>query len=217
MKTKILISLLCTLPMMANASIPYRVEQIKTPEANTPSGLDGEALARTHRFYVGGMYNSSWWQDYTDEHNVSVQGKDASGYEIMAGVRVADTFRMELNYAHTDARWKELSFQTDAFMVNAIIDARIDNLYRPLRNQMIVPYVGLGAGLSWNSSNDGAELDKTMTPVLSAMAGFGIEFNDIFALDLGYRYFYMFKPESNVMPDLNPAAHQLRAGARISF
>jgi opacity protein-like surface antigen len=217
MKAKFIVPLLCALPMMANAAIPYRVEQIKTPVADVPSGLDNESLARMRRFYIAGMYNMSLWQDYTNEHDVSIHGKDAGGFEVMAGVRIVDTFRTEINYAHNDAKWDEMSFQTDALMVNAIIDARIDNLYRPLRNQMIVPYVGLGAGLSWNSANDGIELDKKVTPVMSAMAGLAFEFNDIFALDLGYKYFYMFKPESNVMPELNPVAHQLRAGARISF
>ena len=150
-----------------------------------------------------------------NDTNVMALGGRVVGPEL--AVRIVDTFRTEINYAHNDAKWDEMSFQTDALMINAIIDARIDNLYRPLRNQMIVPYVGLGAGISWNSANDGIELDKKITPVISAMAGLAFEFNDIFALDLGYKYFYMFKPESNVMPELNPVAHQLRAGARISF
>lgn len=217
MKMKFIVPLLCALPMMANAAIPYRVEQVGTPATDVNSGNDNEALARMRRFYVGGMYNMSIWADYTNDQNISINGKDTNGFEIMAGIRVYDTFRLELDWTSTDAKWNELSFQTDAFMVNAIIDARIDSLYRTLRRQMIVPYVGVGAGLSWNSTNDDAELGKKMTPAVSAMAGFAIEFNDIFALDLGYKYFYMFRPEPDVMHDLNPAAHQFRAGARISF
>lgn len=217
MKAKFIIPFLCALPMMANAAIPYRVEQVKMPDADAPAGLDNEALARMRRFYVGGAYNFAMWQDYTDENDQSVTGKNTSGFDVMLGLRVYDTFRVELDYTHTDAKWQELNFQTDSFMVNAILDARIDNIYRLFRTQMIVPYVGVGAGLSWNKAGDGVSLDKKIAPSVAALAGFAIEFNDIFALDLGYKYFYMFKPEADVMPDLNPAAHQFRAGARISF
>ena len=156
-------------------------------------------------------------QDYTNKHDNSIHGKDSGGFEIIAGMRIIDTVRTEVDYTHTDAQWDELSFKTDTFMINTIVDARVDSLYRTLRNQMIVPYVGLGIGLSWNSANDGTELNKKIAPAVSAMAGLGIEFNEMFAVDLGYKYFYMFNPEPNIMSDLNPVAHQLRAGARISF
>lgn len=52
---------------------------------------------------------------------------------------------------------------------------------------------------------------------MSAMAGISIEFNDIFALDFGYKYLYMFDGDTNIVADFAPTAHQFRAGARIHF
>ena len=217
MKAKLLLPIVCMLPLVANAAIPYRVEQIKMPAPQTPTGLDSEAYARNHRFYVGGMYNFAMWQDFTDDNNISINGKNTSSFEAMVGLRIFDTFRTELNYQRTNAEWNALSFSGDTFMLNAIWDARIDNIYRIFRSQMIVPYVGVGAGLSWNSADDGIKLDKKIAPVAAALAGLGIEFNEYFALDFGYRYFYMFNPGTDAVKDLAPAAHQFRAGARISF
>lgn len=217
MKAKFILPFLCTLPMVANAAIPYRVEQIKTPVAEMPSGLDNEAYARMRRFYVGGMYNFAMWQNFTDDQDVSINGKNSNSFEGFAGLRIYDTFRMELNYLRTDAKYNDLSLTGDTFFVNAIFDARIDNIYRIFRSQMIVPYVGAGAGLSWNSADDGVSLDKKISPVAAALAGISVEFSSIFALDFGYRYFYMFEPGTDVIKKLNPSSHQFRVGARISF
>ena len=217
MKAKFILPILCALPMAANAAIPYRVEQIKMPVADTPSGIDNEAYARTRRFYVGGMYNFAMWQNFTDDNDVSINGKNSSSFEGIAGLRIYDTFRMELNYLRTNAEWNDLSLTGDTFMLNAIWDARIDNIYRIFRSQMIVPYVGVGAGLSWNSADDGETLDKKISPVAAALAGISVEFSSIFALDFGSRYFYMFEPGTDTVEKLNPAAHQFRVGARISI
>ncbi len=217
MKSRILLSLLCIAPMAANAAIPYRVEQVRTPTQIPSSGLDNEAYARMRRFYIGGMYNFAMWQNFTDDNGVSISGKNTSNYETFVGLRIYDTFRMEMNYMHTDAKWNQLSLTGDVFMLNAIFDARIDNIYRLFRTQMIVPYVGIGGGLSWNSADSGVHLDKKIAPVAAALAGIGIEFNSIFALDFGYRYFYMFEPGTDSVYNLNPASYQFRAGARISF
>ena len=205
------------IPTMASAAIPYRVEQIKMPVADTPAGIDNEAYARTRRFYVGGMYNFAMWQNFTDDNEVSINGKNSSSFEGFAGLRIYDTFRMELNYLRTNAEWNDLSLTGDTFMLNAIWDARIDNIYRAFRSQMIVPYVGVGAGLSWNSADDGISLNKKISPVAAALAGISVEFSSIFALDFGYRYFYMFEPGVDTVEKLNPAAHQFRVGARVSF
>lgn len=217
MKAKFILPILCAFPMMANAAIPYRVEQIKTPVVDTPSGIDNEAYARTRRFYVGGAYNFAMWQNFTDDNDISINGKNSNSFEGIAGLRIYDTFRMELNYLRTNAEWNDLSLTGDTFMLNAIWDARIDNIYRIFRSQMIVPYVGVGAGLSWNSADDGATLDKKISPVAAALAGISVEFSSIFALDFGYRYFYMFEPGTDVIEKLNPSSHQFRVGARVSF
>ena len=217
MKAKFILPFLCVLPMAANAAIPYRVEQIETPDVDIPAGLDNEAYARARRFYIGGMYNFAMWQGFTDDNDVSIAGKNSSGFDVFAGLRIYDTFRMELNYIRTDIEYDALSLTGDTFMLNAICDARIDNIYRIFRSQMIVPYVGAGVGLSWNSGNGGVTLEHKIAPVAAAMAGIGVEFSSIFALDFGYRYFYMFDSGVNLVKDLNPTAHQFRVGARISF
>ena len=199
-------------PMCANAAIPYRVEQVKMP---TPE--ENETFASEYRFYFGGMYNVSLWQNYTDESNIAITGKSAQSYEGFVGLRVSDTFRLELNYTHTKANWNEMSFDGETFLLNALIDARIDSMYRLFRQQMILPYVGIGVGASWNSGTDSIILENKVLPAVAAMAGISVEFNPHFALDFGYRYLYMFNQKNNVISDLNPAAHQFRVGARVSF
>ena len=163
------------------------------------------------------MYNFAMWQNFTDDNDIAISGKNSSSFEGVAGLRIYDTFRVELNYLRTNAEYSELSLTGDTFMLNAIWDARIDNIYRIFRSQMIVPYVGVGAGLSWNSADDGVSLDKKISPVAAALAGISVEFSSIFALDFGYRYFYMFEPGTDVIEKLNPSSHQFRVGARISF
>ena len=212
MKSKLLFALICMTPMCANAAIPYRVEQVKMP---TPE--ENETFASEYRFYVGGMYNVSLWQNYTDESNIAITGKSAQSYEGFVGLRVSDTFRLELNYTHTKANWNEMSFDGETFLLNALIDARIDSMYRLFRQQMILPYVGIGVGASWNSGTDSTILENKVLPAVAAMAGISVEFNPHFALDFGYRYLYMFNQKNNVISDLNPAAHQFRVGARVSF
>ena len=100
MKNKILFSLLCILPMTANAAIPYRVEQINMPPEESVSGYDAEAFARDYRFYVGGMYTFSMWDNGADDA-VSISGKNTSSFDVVAGIRLFDIFRLEANYAHT--------------------------------------------------------------------------------------------------------------------
>jgi hypothetical protein len=135
----------------------------------------------------------------------------------LAGIRALDTFRIELNYIHTKANWNEIAFDGETFLLNALIDARIDSMYRIFRNQMIIPYAGLGVGASWNSSNDTTSLENKVSPVVAAIAGISVEFNPHFVLDFGYRYVYMFNQKNNIVSDLNPSAHQFRVGARAGF
>ncbi|MDW3024647.1 MAG: outer membrane beta-barrel protein [Alphaproteobacteria bacterium] len=217
MKTKFILPILCLIPMVANASSVYRTEVVNTSVTYNPSGIDDNALARVRRFYVGGMFNWAMWQDFTSENNIEILGENTPSYEGFVGLRLYDTFRMELNYVHTDAQWDGLTLTGDSAMINAIWDARIDNIYRAVRPQIIVPYVGFGAGLSWNMKDDNAELDKRFSPVAAALAGISLEFNSVFALDLGYRYLYMFEPGVSTIEKFNPTAHQFRAGVRISF
>ncbi len=216
MKAKLLIGALCLIATSANASIPYRVRQVVTPPVEDPDGYDSEAFARDHRFYVGGMYNFSMWQSYTDENDVYKEGKNTSSFDIVAGLRIYDIFRLEANYTRTNAKWDDLSLTGNTVFVNAIVDARIDSMYRLFRSQHLVPYVGVGAGLSGNEV-DGAKIDDKISPVVSVMAGLGIELGEYFTIDAGYRYMYMFSPKFDVINDLNPMAHQFRIGARINF
>ncbi len=217
MKKQLFFAMATLIPMVANAAIPYRVEQIKMPNVETKQGIDNEALARTRRFYIGGAYNFAMWNGYTNPDDVSISARNSNSFEAMAGIRVYDTFRLEANYVKTKAHWKNLSLTGDTFFMNAILDARVDNIYRLFHSQMLVPYIGAGAGLSWNSGEENVHIDKKIAPVVAALAGIGIEFNTVFALDFGYRYFYMFNPKITEVRDLNPTSHQFRLGARVSF
>lgn len=216
MKTKLLIGALCLIATSANASIPYRVRQVRTPQSELPNGNDNESFARRHRFYVGGMYDYSMWQSYTDENNLYLEGKNTSSFDVVAGVRIYDIFRVEANYTLANAKWGDLSLTGNTVMMNALFDARIDSMYRLFRTQRIVPYVGFGAGLSANEAKH-TKIDNKVSPVVAVMAGLGLEMGEYFTLDMGYRYMYMFSPEFDVVSGLNPMAHQLRVGARINF
>lgn len=215
MKSKILFSLLTMLPFAANAAIPYRVEQIDMPVQPSVSGEDSQALARLRRFYVGAAYDFSIWNNGADG-TVSITGKNTSSFEVMAGVRAFDIFRVEANYMRASAKWDAFSLTGDTAMINAIFDARINNIYRLFYKQRLVPYVGVGAGVSWNSA-DGATIEHKISPVAAAMAGLSVEMGEHFALDFGYKYFYMFSPKFNVIEDFAPTAHQFRVGARVHF
>lgn len=214
MKSKILFSIMCMMPMVANAAIPYRTEQVNMPVDTTPVN-DDQALARLRRFYVGGAYDFSMWNNGADD-TVSISGKNTSSFEAVVGMRVTDIFRLDANYIRTSAKWDAFDMTGDTAMINAYFDARIDSMYRLFYRQRMVPYVGVGAGVSWNSA-DGAKIENKISPVISAMAGLGVELGEHFALDLGYRYMYMFSPEFDVISDFAPVAHQFRLGARVHF
>ena len=216
MKTKLLIGALCLIATTANASIPYRVRQVRTPQSELPDGHDSEAYARGHRFYVGGMYNYSMWQSYRDETDLLKEGKDTSSFDVVAGLRIYDVFRLEANYTRTNAKWNDLSLTGNTVFLNAFFDARIDSMYRLFRSQRFVPYVGLGAGLSGNEA-DGAKIDDKISSAVAVMGGLGFELGEYFTVDAGYRYMYMFSPKFDVIEGLNPTAHQFRIGARINF
>ncbi|MDR2413076.1 MAG: porin family protein [Rickettsiales bacterium] len=216
MKMKFLACLLCCLPMVVNAAIPYRTEQIGAPADSNDGELnDSQALSRIRRFYVGAGYNFSMWRGGADSA-VKISGKNNSSFEAKFGIRVYDTFRLEANYYNLKADWDAFSLTGDTIFANAIFDARIDSLYRIFRKQILVPYVGFGAGISWNSL-DGAAAENKISPVAAGLAGLSLEFGDRFALDFGYRYLYMFSPKFDVISDFAPTAHQFRAGARVSF
>ena len=216
MKAKIIIGMLCLITTAANASIPYRVEQVVMPAPEIPDGNDDEAFSREHRFYVGAMYNYSSWQSYTDDANVYFEGKDSSSFDIVAGMRIYDTFRIEADYTRTIAKVGDIELTGNTLFINGIFDARIDSLYRLFRKQYLVPYVGAGVGLSGNDVS-GAEIEDKLSPAVAVMAGLGIEFGEYFAIDAGYRYMYMFSPKFDIVDGLNPAAHQFRIGARVNF
>lgn len=207
-------AVICGAPMASHAAIPYRVQQTKMPAAQTTNDRDS-GDGRVQNIYVGGWYNFSIWQNGADE-NVHVTGKTTSSFDAVVGLRVYDTFRIEANYIRTRAKWDAFSLNGHAGFINAIMDARIDNMYRLFYKQSLVPYVGIGAGASWNKARS-VEIDNKVSPAFAAMAGLGIEMGDYFTLDLGYRYLYMFSPKFDAVSDLAPAAHQFRVGARINF
>ena len=218
MKKKFLFAALSMLiPVMANAEIIYHVEQIDMPRHVSDTGINRHALSDVRHYYVGASYNYTMWQDYTTDTNVYLDGTNVSSFDIVAGLRLYDTFRLEANYINTHAKWNAISFDSHIATMNLIWDARIDNIYRMFNTQMLVPYVGLGAGAAWNNANNGNEMKHNISPVASVMAGISVEFNELFALDFGYKYIYMFDGDNNIISDFAPTAHQFRAGARIHF
>lgn len=216
MKAKILLVLPLLIPMVANADIAYRVQHTGPMNAPQADGHDSAAFARMRRFYIGGAYNFAMWSDYTDDAGRFAAGENNSSFDVVAGLRLYDVFRIEANYINTRARWNAFALHSDTVMLNAIFDARIDNLYRLFYNQRIVPYVGVGAGASFNRARH-AEIENKVTPTIAALAGVAFELGDRFTLDFGYRYMYMFTPQFDVVNDLAPQSHQFRAGARINF
>lgn len=218
MKTKILFATLCLLmPAMANAEIIYHVEHIDIPRILPESGINRHALSDISPYYIGASYNYTMWQDYTTDKDISLDGTNTSSFDIVAGLRLYDTFRLEANYINTTAKWNIFSFDSNIAMLNIIWDARIDNIYRMFNTQMLVPYIGFGAGAAWNNATNNNDMEHRISPVASVMAGISVEFNYIFALDFGYKYIYMFNGDNNIAPDFTPTAHQFRAGARIHF
>ncbi len=123
---------------------------------------------------------------------------------------------MEMNYVNSDAKWDAFSIGTNSVFINAIVDGRVGHRYRRVYNQTIVPYVGVGLGLSW-LSGDGIDVGKDMVGALAAMAGVGLEFIPRIGLDVGYRYVYNFNPDVDIAPNLRIMSHQVRVGARINF
>ena len=199
-------------PGMVSAAIPYRTELIRND--TEVSGLNNNtAFASEHRFYVGGMYDYSMWIDSGD--GAILQGKNTSGFDVVAGVRALDTLRIEADYAHISAKWDAFSLTSETAFINAIVDARIGSLYRLFYRQHLVPYVGIGAGLAWHDAQD-VEISHDMTVAFAGLAGIAFEIGEHFALDFGYRYVYMMSPKFDTS-NMNPRGHQLRVGARINF
>ena len=94
MRTKLLFTLLCVLvPAISNAEIIYRVEQIDMPQTEPVSSNNRHALSNI--YYIGASYNYTMWQDYTTDTNVYLDGKNTSSFDIVAGLRLYDTFRIE--------------------------------------------------------------------------------------------------------------------------
>ncbi len=209
---KFLICLLCVLPMHAGAEVLYRVQKTGLPADSVKSN---DTFASNYRFYVGGMYDLSFWQKETGE-DITLKGKTTSGFDAVAGFRLYDTFRVEADYMHTNAKWNEATLKTDTIFINALVDARLNSLYRFFYKQSLVPYVGAGIGMTWVDGKD-TNVENETVASMAALAGFGIELSEHVALDLGYRYVYMFKPKAEILPDMHPRAHQVRAGLRINF
>ena len=176
-------------------------------------------FADDHRFYVAANFVESFWRNQTLEP-YHFKGNNTSSFDAAIGIRASDIFRFEVNYYRMNAGYGQFSLTGNAFMLNAIADARISNKYSFLFSQFLVPYVGIGAGASWNTITVPATM-RDVTPVAAAMAGIAFEFNKTFSIDVGYRYFYQFAPDLKLpgwtFDHFAPAAHQLRVGAKINF
>lgn len=210
----LLFAIMMIAPSVAFGAMPYRAATRSRP-SNVNVIENMRPTAASHSFYVGGGYTFSMWDGVADT-DVRVSGKNTSSFDVVAGYRVADWFRTELDYTRTDARWSGFKLHGDTVMVNALFDARLNSLYRIINRQTIVPYVGVGAGASFNSASD-VHISDDVSATFAALAGFSVEMGDRFMVDLGYRYLYMMSPKFDAVSGLNPTANQFRAGFRVNF
>ena len=224
-----LFSILCSLfSFSASAEIIYATEKGRTAQRTAAGQTTNEtSFADERPFYLGAAYNYTMWEKFTDRP-LLLDAHQNSSLDIMAGLRPLDWLRTEINYYHVrfDLAGRRLWVDGNAFFVNVIVDARMNHLYRFLSRQWFVPYVGVGAGVSWNNLHCDvpslqAKMERHVPFTWTAMAGVAIEFNDSFALDLGYRYMHMASPKMYIwgyeLDDLTPVSHQFRAGFRVSF
>lgn len=209
---KLFVCLFCLVPMMANAAVTYRVQKTWSTDED---GVKHDGFASKHRFYAGGMYDFSMWQNYT-AGDMTADGQNTSGFDVMVGVRLFDTFRIEADYFNARAKWNDFAINTNTAFLNAIVDARIDGLYRMFYPQKLIPYIGAGVGATW-VSGDNINVASDTVASFAVLAGLGVELGERFTLDIGYRYVYMLKPGIEGIADLAPNANQLRIGARVNF
>ncbi|MDR0803731.1 MAG: outer membrane beta-barrel protein [Rickettsiales bacterium] len=204
----------------AKADLVYVAQRVEDVDPKNAKERGREDLSRDRRYYLGGDFSYSFWQS-EKQNGFDIDGRGNTGFDLMAGIRVYDTFRLEANYANTAAKYRGFSVSENIVMVNAIWDARIDYLYRWFHRQYVMPYAGFGVGLAFNDASGGAEIRRETSIAANAMVGLGIEFNEWFALDFGYRYLYVSSPELKIsgvkISSFAPSAHQLRAGVRVSF
>ena len=174
------------------------------------------SYAADKRFYVAGFYNGVLTNDAND-----INGKFSNSFDIAAGVRATDNFRIELNYHTLDLKYDAFELEGNTFFINAIIDGRMNQRYSLLRRQVVVPYIGLGAGFSGNRiSGTDAELGREFSPVIAALAGIAFEINKTFSIEFGYRYLHVISPQITIAGDdidMSPSAHQFRTGVKLSF
>jgi len=203
---------------------------VRHSEKRIPSRKDEEhSFAEARRFYVAGFYTASSWNDTGGAGGAP--GKISSSWDIAAGGRVTDNFRLELNYHALAANYDiaEYNYGTThslelggyAFFLNAIYDGRIDSKFARMHRQILVPYVGLGAGFAQiNTRGEDVEIGRKSSPAFAVLAGIALEFGKTFSLDFGYRYMQIIAPKIILEEEdtgISPAAHQLRVGAKINF
>ncbi|MCL1902575.1 MAG: porin family protein [Alphaproteobacteria bacterium] len=224
----------------ANARVDYRVQAPKSyNNFDEETGREKpKTFASENRFYIKADFVTAWWQNA----NLSIPGTGTgtilrgdtdTSFDVGIGVRWVDWFRTEFEYYRFGANYgigggsvDKISIKGDAFMLNAIIDARVNHRFAFLRSQFLVPFVGVGGGVTHNSLSDstiaaGHTLGKKYTPAVAAIAGVALEFNETFSIDFGYRYFYAFSPkiDEDIFGDrgIVPNGHQFRVGAKINF
>lgn len=138
--------------------------------------------------------------------------KEFWGGSLAYGVKLAN-FRVELEAnAYSNAKLKHTSgvnVQNKSLFVNGYYDIQTNSLF--------VPYIGMGFGYNRISVNEPGWPDED-SATLAIKAAFGVawQINDIFALDMGYRYNYFGNISENDY-DTDLSGHELTLGARFSF
>ncbi len=207
------LGIICGLFLTAPAFAIPIVAQEK-PQLYDDTSRDTQ-LSREKPFYIKGDYVYSMWSDGS-ENGAVFKGDSTTSFGIALGARVMDTFRMEANYYNLAAKWDGFKIDGSALFINAILDGRIDGMYRGYTHQFLVPYVGFGLGMTWLNSDD-VIISNEAAPAFAGLAGVAVEFNDSFAIDFGYQYIYITSPKIVGATDYTPTAHQFRVGARVFF
>lgn len=152
--------------------------------------------------------------DYDDgifTFNENHKAKEFFGGSLAYGVKLSD-FRVELEAnIYSKAKFRgmgALGVNNTSLFVNAYYDLRT--------NSPFVPYVGAGLGYNRINISEPGYDDTDASLGIKANIGVLWEINDMFGLDIGYRYNH-FGTFSDPDVDVEISGHELALGARISF
>ncbi len=240
---------------MKKILLPVILSIVATPAIAVPRVQAQTARDRyDYTFYVGASYVYSMLSgdslytesEFAGNSGVRISNQGTSNFDVSMGVSVINNLRLELSYVSSGGKnlsiYEPLSnetyvgkFESDILFANIYLDGLFREYYQSFEDQILVPYIGIGAGYAWNkldgvggvTVNSGLSDDQSFA--FNAMAGFGVSLNKYMMLDLGYRLVMMDKVDITIdttdpigvgtvtIKDFRPMFHQVRAGMRLMF